>query len=675
MTRRRIVVTGLGIISAAGCGVGEVWQTVRNGVSGLRPLTLFPSPRYGHVPVGQVTANVDRLAGKVRGSRSDKLAWIAAREAVAEAGGRLPADRLGVVLGATVGGMLGTEKFVADRLQHKRASYGVLRFHECGTSVDLIARELGAQGPVLTFSTACSGGAMAIGVAGELIANGEADMVLAGGCDSLCRLTLNGFGSLLLLDPQGCRPFDAARAGICLGEGAAVLVLEAEDTARARGAKALALLSGWGSSCDAFHATGPHPEGTGALAAMQGALKSAQLMPTEISYINAHGTGTRDNDLMEGKALRQLFNQTPPPVSSTKRCFGHTLGASGAIKAVVCVRALQEQILPPSVGFGATDPEIGIEPIREGRKATIRHVLSNSFGFGGNNVALVLSKTDTTTTARSALESPRIAIVGAGTSEGDFAAEISPARRRRLSRLQQMTIAAAKRCLPPGVGNGKICTAIGTELGSLNEAMAFVENLLTKNEAEPLPQRFTNSVHNAPAAQVAIEFGLKGLNSTPTCHGISFEAALWHATRELRNGSVSISLAGMVDEVNAYAIEAATRWKLPALDEGAAVFCLTTDQRSTSPLGHLVSVCLGRYDGNAETEAQWLMKMLPSNVDVLVTNAPDLARRFTGEIIVSHAASAFGFKLALERIQSGSRCAAVYTVSPYGQKALCCVEN
>jgi 3-oxoacyl-(acyl-carrier-protein) synthase len=645
MEQRRPVVTGLGIISAAGTNTAAVWDSIQHGRSGLGPLTLFPSNRYGHVPVGQVRADVDQLAGRVRGSRSDKLAWIAAREAVANA--RLSSTgslRIGVCLGATVGGMLGTEKFIADLLHHRRANYGVLRFHECAASADLLARQLGATGPVLTFSTACSGGAMAISVAGELITNGEADVVVAGGCDSLCRLTLNGFGSLLLLDPKGCRPFDADRAGISLGEGAGMLVLEAAETAAARGATILAELTGWGASCDAYHATAPQPDGAGALAAMRQALTRAGLQPGDISYVSAHGTGTRDNDLMEGRALRQLFGDSLPAVSSTKAVFGHTLGASGAIKAVVSVLALQHQTLPPNPGFGKVDPEIGVEPVREFHPATVEYVLSNSFGFGGNNVALVFSKPATTTAARPAFAPCRIAVVGVGTSDGDFAAEISAARRRRLGRLQQMTLVAAKRCLPAQFDAGRTCVAIGTELGSLNEATAFVENMILKSEAEPQPQRFTNSVHNALAAQVAIEFGLKGLNSTPTCQEVSFEAALWHAVQELRAGTATLALAGVADELNPYAVAAAKRWQLPAMSEGAVVFALATEPLPAKPLAYLTSVRLGR------------------DVEVPV-----------GMEVVG--GSALGFKLALEKIQAGCPQVAVFTTAANGQKALCVLER
>ena len=249
MFRRAPVITGTGIICAAGCGVAAVWESVRANRSGLGPLTLFSSPRYANHLVGQVRENVDKFAGNVRGSRSDKLSWIAASEALAAAGldagfGKINPARVGVMLGATVGGMLCTEIFLTALLRENKHRFDPLRFHECAGAADLCAKKIGALGPVATLSTACSAGAMAILAAAELIEQGEADLMLAGAGDSLSRLTLNGFGSLLLLDPNGCRPFDARRTGISLGEGAAMLVIEAEETAIARGAKILARLAG-----------------------------------------------------------------------------------------------------------------------------------------------------------------------------------------------------------------------------------------------------------------------------------------------------------------------------------------------------------------------------------------------------------------------------------------------
>src|SRR5258706_10509227 len=238
-------------------------------------------------------------------------------------------------------------------------------------------------------------------------------MMLAGGADCLSRMTWGGFHSLLLVDASGCRPFDAHRAGMSLGEGAAVLVLEAEETARQRGAALLARLSGWGASCDAYHITAPHPEGAGALAAMQAALHRAGLTPPSIDYVNAHGTGTRDNDLAETKALKKLFGNRVPPFSSTKRIFGHALAASGAVEAVVCVEALRRQQLPPNPGFTTPDLSIGLEPIAAMRPAKLTHAMSNSFGFGGNNCVLIFSRPETP--ALTPVSQPaEISIVGLG---------------------------------------------------------------------------------------------------------------------------------------------------------------------------------------------------------------------------------------------------------------------
>ena len=688
MQPRRPVVTGLGLISAAGAHVAAVWDSLQHGRSGLGPLTLFRSNRYGQMPVGQVRVDVDHLAGKARGSRSDKLAWIAAREALTQAGWpQIPRDRLGVVLGATVGGMLGTEHFLQEVLSGQHPRYGPLRFHECISAVDVCAKQLASGGPAVAFSTACSSGALALAAAAEMIAHGEADIVLAGGADSLCRLTLNGFGSLLLLDPHGCRPFDADRAGISIGEGAGMLVLEAAEVAAARGATVLAELTGWGASCDAYHATAPSPDGAGALAAMRQAVERAGIEPAHIQYVNAHGTGTRDNDRMEGRALRQLLGDRLPAVSSTKGFFGHTLGASGAIEAVVSVLALQHQALPPNARCGTPDPEIGVEPVRAYQPATLRHVLSNSFGFGGNNVALVFSLPGITTAPRRITTSnQRMAVVGAGVvkpaADGSFGAEELPAgRRRRLGRLQQMTILAAKRAWPAGADPARTCVAIGTGLGSANEATLFVENMIRKEEREPLPQCFTNAVHNALAAQVAIEFGLKGLNSTPTCREVSFFAALWHAMKELQSGAASLALAGAADEINKYALAAGQRWRqLTTPGEGAAVFALAPT--AEKPLGYLHTVRLGRGTGDAAAEARWIAESVPlAEVDLIIGDRRAVpVAAVLGRAVETYPAAwgdhyvlpAFGFQMALERARPG-RLVVVYAAGVNGVKGLCAV--
>ena len=533
MSRRAPVITGTGIICAAGSGVTAVWKSVRANRSGLGPLTLFSSQRYANHLVGQVHDNVDELAGNLRGSRSDKLSWIAAREALEVAGlapvfGKINPARIGVMLGSTVGGMLGTEKVLSALLRENKHRFAPLRFHECASTADLCAKQIGALGPVATLSTACSAGAMAILAAAELIEQGEADIMLAGAGDSLSRLTLNGFGSLLLLDPNGCRPFDARRTGISLGEGAAMLVIEAEETALARGAKILARLAGWGASCDAFHATAPQPDGKGAFAAMQRALERGGLQPNEIDFISAHGTATPDNDAMETRALKNMFGDAIPPFASVKRFFGHTLAASGAIKAVLAVQSLHEQAIPGTPGFEVADEKLGLEPVKEFRAQPVSRILSNSFGFGGNNVSLVFetSDSDRSPQAQAPANAKGFAILGAGVASAagnsfaeiaagfgkgghqssqfpvpaisptaqakvyacsEFGADqfIEPAKRRKLSRIQQMTLVAAKKALGAeligATAPEKICAVIGTGLGSLTDTAAFVENLILKD--------------------------------------------------------------------------------------------------------------------------------------------------------------------------------------------------
>lgn len=675
---------------AAGCGLDEVSSSLGSGRSGLGPLTLFGSSRFGHALVGQVRNDVDSLARGVRGSRSDKLALIAAKEALVRASFQsgiarhYDPRRVGVVMGGTVGGMTASEEVVRRLIRDRRFSCGPFKFHECACSTMLCARVIGAMGPCITLSTACSASALAMAMGAELIASGEVDVVLAGGSDALSRLTLNGFGSLLLVDPAGCRPFDAHRAGIALGEGAAALVLELEEGARARGSNILAKLSGWGATCDAYHATAPQPDGLGAAAAMRGALRMAGLEPSDISYVSAHGTGTKDNDLMEGKALTLVFEGKPPPFSSTKRFFGHTLAASGAIKATVCIDALMRQRLPGNPGFEEVDPAIGLEPVRECRPGAVEHVMSNSFGFGGSNVVVIFSRdrrapgTGEAANARAlriVVDEPQarstcLAVVGAGVVSpagvgpaaffdacrrgqvatvaqdmppvlpqvkvpvyacGDFgAAAVIPAgRRRRLARLQQMMLVSARQAVPPellqGLGSERACVSVGTGLGMLNEATSFVENMIVNDEQTPQPLSFTNSVHNALASQVALELGLKGMNSTPTHREVSFEAALWHGTRSVGSGSADMAVVGAADELNHFVLAAGTRWGWwdagsashapfssgyagrcrPLTGEGTAVFTLVRPDQAEKALAYVWGARVGMLQtlGNGNIDA------------------------------------------------------------------------
>lgn len=387
----RVVITGAGIVSAAGRGLGVTEAALRQGLDGLGPLTRFSTPRAGGLPVAEVRGVLlDPTAPRLRG-----LAELALLDAVENAGlaeGDL--RRAGLSMGTTVGGMPESEEAFAALLRAEPVDPAVWAHHECGATTAGLMERLGLEGPPLTVSNACASGAQALALAACALRLGLTDTMLAGGADALCRLTLEGFHALLALDPAGCRPFDRQRQGTSLGEGAAFLVLETEDRARARGATVLAELAGWGCTCDAHHPTAPHPEGAGAEAALRAALRAAGLEPGDVGYVNAHGTGTPDNDLVEGRVLRRVLGA--PAVSSTKRTFGHTLGAAGAIEAVVCLLALTRGVLPGTVGCAAPDPACEIEPLLDSRQAAPLAALSASFGFGGNDTVLALRRRDVT---------------------------------------------------------------------------------------------------------------------------------------------------------------------------------------------------------------------------------------------------------------------------------------
>jgi len=712
------VVTGIGIVAAPGFGMEEIWGTIQKGESGLRPLSLFESPRYGQVLAGEVRRDLTDLGAPLRGSRSDRLAWLAARQAInsSKIDLRDYAERAGVLLGTSVGGSFDSERFLTALIKQGKLRVRPTRFHECASAIEIIADDFGLYGPSMAVATACSSGALAIATAADLIMAGEADVMLAGGADSLSRMTWGGFHSLLLVDSAGCRPFDANRAGMSLGEGAAMVVIEAEEIALRRGATILARLSGWGASCDAYHATAPHPQGAGAAAAMQSALRRANLEPGAIDYVNAHGTGTRDNDVAEANALKTVFGERVPPVSSTKRFFGHSLAASGAIEAAVCIEALRRSQMPPNIGFATVDPAIGIEPVKEITQASLTHVMSNSFGFGGNNAVLIFSRPESPVRARSirpkAAAVAGIGVIGPGAvvhrqidpplPEGIVlshhcgtlagAESLSPNQRRRLNRMVQMALIAA-RGSHSTTATERVAIAMGTGMGCLEDGAVFIENLISKDEREPMPARFPGSVHNAPAAQIAIDQQARGLNSAPTMGEISFECAVWQAMSQLWSGEVDCAIAGAVDELNKYVLSIGKRWGLwteqTRPGEGAVAANLVLPENTTEPLAKITAVHVGRYRRpfDAKREADWIASRIDlGDIDVVLSGAggspaldpmyqaviTNLSERvgktlehqtykqLCGEF---HAASGFGFSRAIGLVQQGKRGVLLYTLA------------
>jgi 3-oxoacyl-[acyl-carrier-protein] synthase II len=285
-----------------------------------------------------------------------------------------------------------SEQFYKDFLENdSRNEY--IKTHDCGASTEIIADYFGGFSFVSTISTACSSSANAIILGSNLIKQGILDCVVAGGTECLTKFHLNGFKSLMILDKAHCRPFDASRAGLNLGEGAAYLVLESGENVRARNVKAYCQVSGYGNACDSYHQTASSPDGKGATLAMQNALDMSGLNPSDIDYINAHGTGTTNNDESEGVAIMNVFGNSIPPVSSTKAYTGHATSAAGSVEAVISILAIQEGFLPPNLNFRNQIEKLSFAPVRELRKnVKLNHVLSNSFGFGGNNSAIIFSK-------------------------------------------------------------------------------------------------------------------------------------------------------------------------------------------------------------------------------------------------------------------------------------------
>ena len=391
----RIAVTGAGIICSIGRNKAEVWKAIEESLAGIRKLTRFPGETFPTDLAAEVDGEIESMLPisrreAKRMSRSDKLAIIAAAEAIQQAGA--PLDRAIVSTGTSTGGLLEGEEFFFRRVVRGDAPASrVLQQPTSGPS-DAVARAFNAGGGVISNATACASAGAAIGIAADYLRSQHADAAIAGGSDALCRLTYSGFNVLQAVDAQPCAPFAAHRKGITLGEGAAYLVLERWDDAIARGARPIAELRGYGATCDAHHPTAPHEEGRGAEAAMRGALFDARWNGDRLDYINAHGTGTLLNDSAETKAIISAIG-TEVPVSSTKSYFGHTLGASGAVEAVITILALLHQIAPPTLRLDAAAADCTLDYIpHTPRPMAMENALSNTFGFGGSNVSLLFRR-------------------------------------------------------------------------------------------------------------------------------------------------------------------------------------------------------------------------------------------------------------------------------------------
>ncbi|HTK90105.1 MAG TPA: beta-ketoacyl-[acyl-carrier-protein] synthase family protein [Verrucomicrobiae bacterium] len=393
----RVVVSGLGVVSPYGSGTKTFWAGLAAGACAIRPITLIDTEGFRSRVAAEVPG--DAMAGlgvSPRRARADRLGLAAAREAIADAG-LGPADRAeaALVIGAVGGGMLEGETWYWEETRTGRPSPRItaLRSILPYTHAETIGWRLGIGGPKETVVMACASGAASIALAADLVREGVVPLALAGGVDALTRICFMGFNALKLLDPDPCRPFDRDRKGMSIGEAAAFVVLEDFERCRARGAREVAKLLGAGVSTDAHHVTSPHPEGEGMARAMTLALDAARLDPGAVDYVNAHGTGTLHNDRTEARAIARVLGAGRVPISSTKSLVGHTMAAAGSLEAVASILALHHGLIPPTANLAEVDPEIPFDCVPNiARPAPIEIALTNSFGFGGQNVSLIFGR-------------------------------------------------------------------------------------------------------------------------------------------------------------------------------------------------------------------------------------------------------------------------------------------
>ena len=569
------------MISGIGCGEEEIFRALQEKRSAIGNLT-FLETALSRFPVSEVKMSNDELAhlaglpaGKIY-SRTFLLGIIAAQQAVSMAGCEAGLPLMGILGATTVGGMDLSERYYGKLIQEKE----IVQSLECADCTEQIAGYFGIKSNVMTMSTACSSSANAIMNGVRMIKNGILEGVLVGGMDALTRFTLNGFNSLEIVSPSGCRPFDRDRDGITIGEGAAFLVLESEESAA--GKPVYGEITGYANRNEAFHQTASSPDGLGAVMTITRALEVAGLQPADIDYINAHGTGTQINDLSEGNALQTVFGKEIPPVSSTKGFTAHTLAAAGAIEAVLSILAIKYQVLLPNIRWENPIAELSFVPETEMKPSEIRHVLSNSFGFGGSNSTIIISKPRDITVIDGvtlshpvnnskakhvayinsiSLISPQQTFDGsllkhpAQSSHASFllAAEppykdfINPVQLRRMSHILKMGLGASTICMNNLPETDVEAIVIGTGLACIVDLEKFLLSLLNEEQMlSPIP--FINSSHNTVAAQIAMMKKIKGYNNTYCHRGSSFECALQDALMLLQEREVSNVLVGGIDE-------------------------------------------------------------------------------------------------------------------------------
>ncbi|MFD5972153.1 beta-ketoacyl synthase N-terminal-like domain-containing protein [Streptomyces bacillaris] len=610
-----IALTGIGLITGAGDDVEKGWASIASGTTGIRTNTLFDTSELLTDWAGMVTAEQPAPAAL---DRCYALAATAIREALEGSGLDLDTvdrDRVAVVVGSSLGAMPTLEAAHRTFVREGRLDTARAVASQLPCVGDYVATTFDLRGPRVVLSNACAASAVALGYAAELLWKGDVDYVVCGGVDPLAELSAYGFSALGALDAEPCSPLSAS-TGLTLGEGAGFMVLEPGERAAARGARVLAELGGYGLSCDGYHQTAPDPSGKGACAAMAQALDTAGFAPGDVDYLNLHGTGTPANDASEPKALKLLFGQEIPPASSTKSILGHTLGAAGAVEAVVSTLAIDRGTLPPTINTRGVTSPFALDVIPEtGRTAHPDVVVSNSFAFGGNNASVVLNRPGHGGTSRRARRGAvqEVVVTGvaglagaAGGTEALAAAlaegrpcfeayeEVAgvgevpvgradlkaaargtnPSRARRMDPLSLLAASAVNdlygRHGKPSRGEAESTGIVfATGYGPVTSVLQFHQGVVNSGITGANPSLFANTVVNAAAGHVAMLHRYRGYTATIANGGTSSVLALQLAARVIARGAAERIMVVVADEFPAQAL--ATQAALPGYARSAHI--------------------------------------------------------------------------------------------------------
>ena len=547
-----ISITGMGIICAIGNDQQAVLSSLQRKESGIGRMRYLQS-RHTEIPVGEIklsTEEMKHLLGIDSSepiSRTSVMGAIAVQEALKQAGIQdISKRRVALISGTTVGVMDVAEQYY-ERVKTDPGLQYLPHSNECGRSTEEIALFSGiSNAKCCTICTACSSALNAIMLGSEMLKNDEVDVVIAGGSEPLSRYHLNGFNTLMILDRERCRPFDESRAGLNLGEGAAFVVLEKDAS------NGFAYVAGYANRCDAFHQTATSKDGEGAYLAMSDALRMAGIRPNDIKYINAHGTGTHDNDASESAAFKRIFGDIIPEMSSTKSYTGHTTSAAGAVETVICILAMINSFVPASLGWSRPIPG-GVIPSAGRSGIDLDYVMCNSFGFGGNDSSLVLSKMKPTLNDYSLADESSIKVASSKVICHDeelsgLKSYLSPMDTRRMGKLMKASLLSAFEALKEAGIERPDAIIAATSKGMLELSTLFLEDISANHEDLLKPTMFMQSTHNTIASAIAIQTHCHGYNSTYSQGDESSNWAIRDASMLLRKGEASYVLVCSFDE-------------------------------------------------------------------------------------------------------------------------------